>query len=166
MHPVAIHRTFATRAKSAIGEATIGECRLTGEARLLLDGKELPAKSIEYLMTFALQSLQDAYAGAETTDTAKAAWAAKRDKLLSGDIGARGPAASVSIEVRIARDIMRDIFHKKASDAARKAYKAADTDGRNAILDAAIAKNADVVAKLVAEEIKRRTTVGATDVEL
>ena len=166
MHPVAIHRTFATRAKSAIGEASIGECRLTGEARLLLDGKELPAKSIEYLMTFALQSLQDAYAGADTIDAAKSAWAAKRDKLLSGDIGARGPAASVSIEVRIARDIMRDIFAKKASESARKAYKEADADGRNAILDAAIAKNAEVIAKLVTEEIKRRAKVGATDIEL
>ena len=166
MHTVAIHRTFSTRAKSAIGEASIGEVRLTGEARLLLDGKELPAKSVEYLMTFALQSLQDAYAGAETLDAAKAAWAAKRDKLLSGDIGARGPAALVSIEVRIARDIMRDIFHKKASESARKAYKAADADGRNAILDAAIAKNVDVINKLVADEMKRRAKVGATDVEL
>ena len=166
MHTVAIHRTFTTRAKSAIGEASIGEVRLTGEARLLLDGNELPAKSVEYLMTFALQSLQDAYAGAETLDAAKAAWVAKRDKLLSGDIGARGPSASVPIETRIARDIMRDIFHKKASESARKEYKAADADGRNAILDAAIAKNADVIAKLVADEMKRRAKVGATDVDL
>lgn len=166
MHTVAIHRTFATRAKSAVGEATIGECRLTGEAKLLLDGKELPAKSVEYLMTFALQSLQDAYAGAETADAAKSAWVAKRDKLLSGDIGARGPGASVPTETRIARDIMRDIFHKKASESARKEYKEADADGRNAILDAAISKNADAIAKLVAEEMKRRAKVQSTDVEL
>lgn len=163
MHPVAIHRTFISRNQD-IG--FIGEVRLTGEAKLILDGKELPVKSVEYLMTFALQSLQDAYAGVDTLDAAKAAWAAKRDKLLSGEIGARGPAASVPIETRIARDIMRDIFHKKASEAARKEYKAADADDRNAILDAAIAKNADAIAKLVADEMKRRAKVGATDVDL
>lgn len=162
MHPVSILRTFSTRATSEIGEATIGEVRLTGEATLSIDGKPLPAKSVEYLLTFALQSLQDAYAGSKTADDAKSAFAAKRDKLLSGEIGTRGPGANVSLEVRIGREIMRELFMSKASDAQRKEYKAADTDGRAAILDKLIAKNADRIAKLVADRIKQRKV----DIEL
>lgn len=166
MTPIAIHRAFATRESSTIGAHTIGEVRLTGEAKLVLDGKELPATSVEYLLTFALQSLQDAYAGSDNVTAAREAWTAKRDKLYEGTIGTRGPGASVPPELRVARDIMRTIFAAKASADAKAAYKAADAEGRAAILDAAIEKNKAAIDKLVAEEMARRAKVGKVDIDL
>lgn len=160
-HTVAIHRVFATRESSNIGAHTIGECRLTGEAKLSLDGKALPATSIEYLMTFALQSLQDAYAGSDSAEAARTAWSTKRDKLIEGTIGARGPGASVPLETKIAREIMRDLFNAKASAEDRAAYKAADNAERLAMLDDRIDRNRAAIDKLVAAEIKRRAETKA-----
>jgi hypothetical protein len=161
IHPVAILREFTTRNGDAIGKV-----RLTGDAGLAIDGKELPAASVEYLLTFALQSLQDAYAGkADKPDEARAAFEAKLAKIISGEIGTRGPGASVPLETRIARDIMRDIFRVKASAEAKAAYKAADADGRNAIIDELIAKNKAAIDKRVAEELAKRKALTA-EIEL
>ena len=151
-HPVSIVREFRRR-----DEATaIATVRLTGNAELSLDGKPLSGASVEYLMTFALQSLQDAYAGKTSLADAKAAFDAKYARLIDGTIGVRGPSSAVSEETRIGREIVRDRLRAKGGDA-WKAYKdAADADAKAAILDAIIAKNADAIAALVTEERKRR----------
>ena len=167
-HPVSIVREFATRESSVIGAATIATVRLTGDATLALDGKPLSGASIEYLMTFALQSLQDAYAGKTTLADAKAAFDAKYERLIDGTIGVRGPGSAVSEETRIGREIVRDKLRAKGGDA-WKAYKdAADADAKAAILDAIIDKNADAIATLVAEERTRRAAAKAklADTEL
>jgi hypothetical protein len=102
-----------------------------------LDGKELPKSSREYLMIFALQSLQDAYAGAEDLDDAQARFEKKYTRLLNGEIGTREASGGTSDETDAQRHVARRIFFAqfaKGSDE-YKAYKSADTKGRFAILD-------------------------------
>jgi hypothetical protein len=102
-----------------------------------LDGKELPKVSREYLMVFALQSLQDAYAGAEDLDDAQARFEKKYTRLIAGEIGTREASGATSDETDAQRHVARRIFFAqfaKGSDE-YKAYKAADTKGRFAILD-------------------------------
>lgn len=155
-HEVAVVRTFSRRKE---GEDDIGTIRLTGKAELSIDGKELPSTSVEYLMTFALQSLQDAYAGKESHADAKEAFEAKLARVIDGTIGTRGGGTTVSDETKIGREIVRDKLRAKGGEA-WKAYKeAADAEARAAILDAIIAKNADAIAKLVEAERKRRAAL-------
>lgn len=80
-----IKRTFAKRDDYTIGEVTF----ITPDSGFTLNGKELPAESIRHLMTFALQSLQDSYAGAKDEAEAKGNFAKKLDKILNGTIGTR-----------------------------------------------------------------------------
>ena len=65
------------------------ELKVDGKGIWWLDGTELPQASADYLANFALQSLQDAYAGASSLDDATKRWEAKRTALLDGTIGAR-----------------------------------------------------------------------------
>lgn len=102
-----------------------------------LDGKELPKSSREYLMLFSLQSLQDAYAGAEDLDDAQARLEKKYTRLVNGEIGTREASGTTSDETDAQRHVARRIFFaqfEKGSDE-YKAYKSADTKGRFAILD-------------------------------
>ena len=156
-HPVAIIREFARRDDTS----PIGTIRMTGEASLAIDGKPLPATSVEYLMNFALQSLQDSYAGAKSFDDAKAAWEGKLAKVIEGTVGARGPGSAVSDETKIGREIARDRL-RAVGGAKWKAYKDADdATAKAAILDAIIERNAEAFAKLVADEITRRAKTKA-----
>ena len=69
------HRTF--------GE--IGAVDMTAEvAKVTVNGTELPETSVEYLLHFALQSLQDAYAGAKNPTEAAAAFDKKLKALCEG----------------------------------------------------------------------------------
>lgn len=65
-----------------------------------LNGEALPEASVKHLATFALQSLQDAYAGSKSADTAKAAFEKKANKIFGGTIGTRatGPRDPVRTE--------------------------------------------------------------------
>lgn len=138
----------------------IGRVKLDADVKsMALDGKELPAASIEYLLTFALQSLQDAYAGADNADAAKNAFTAKLAKVIDGTIGTRGQ--SVSTEQQIAREIMRELFKAKASADDLAAYKNADAAGRNEIIDDRIEANRETMDKLVKAEMERRKATAA-----
>lgn len=141
-----------------------------------LDGNALPEASIHYLMNFALQSLQDAYAGAVFLDTARARWEAKRVALIDGTVGASG-GGGVSDETTAQRYVMKKAFLSRATDEAKEAFKDLEPAEQNAKLDALFAKNADKLAKAVAERLaamaeerKRRAAekvkIAATDIEL
>lgn len=120
-----------------------------------LDGVTLPESSVTHLLTFALQTLQDAYAGSETADEAKAAWAKKRDKLLDGTIGTRTGGDGATEETRVARSIARELFKAKVggkSGAWAEFTGLSDSD-QLAKLDAIVAKNAALIAPKVAEKI-------------
>ena len=149
MHTFIINRTFAKRGE----ESAIGTVQLKGKAELTLDGVALPAQSIEYLANFALQSLQDAYAGKDG-DAAAAAWADKLAKLKDGTIGMS--TGGVDPWLAIARRVFRPVYIAALEKAGKaKAYKDGDTEARNAMLDAAIEKNRAMVEPLVDEEKAR-----------
>ncbi|HEY9155570.1 MAG TPA: hypothetical protein VIM69_10585 [Opitutaceae bacterium] len=144
-----IERHFAKR-----NEGTISNVKLEVNVQSVhLDGKELPDSSVEYLLTFALQSLQDAYAGAKTLPEAKAMFAKKYDKLIEGKIGVREAGESVSDEIRIGRKLMRAAIRANAEQ--WKKFTALPEDEQTAKLDQMVAKNAEKLAKPIAEEMKR-----------
>lgn len=118
-----------------------------------LDGKILPESSVEYLLMFALQSLQDAYAGAKNLEEAKGMFLAKYDKLIAGTIGIRNSGESVSDEVRIGRKLMR--MQIKANPVAWKNFVELSEEMQIEKLDINLEKNAAAMAPRIAAEIKR-----------
>lgn len=104
-----INRNFAHRAYGDIGKVELA-ATVTGAT---LDGEVLPDESVEYLLRFALQSLQDAYAGAKTQAEAQGAWGKKRDALIAGTIGTRGDGDGASMETVVGRSVMRNAFKLK-----------------------------------------------------
>jgi len=119
-----ITRTFTHRAYGPIATATLAH----GNAGWTLDGKPLPQASVEYLLGFALQSLQDAYAGAKSPEAAKTAYAAKRNRLIEGTVGARREA--LPPHFRYVRQLVRNAL--SAENKAR--YDAAQPKDRNKFL--------------------------------
>ncbi len=124
---------------------------------ITLDGKALPTSSVEYLLNFALQSLQDAYAGAKTLDEAKASWSKKLEAIIGGTLGQRA-SSGVSVETSIARQIMRKLAKDKigAKSPAWATFTGLSDDEQDAKLDVMIEKNEAVIAPMVAAEVKRR----------
>lgn len=114
-----------------------------------LDGVTLPPQSVEYLMNFALQALQDAYAGAASMDEAKGNWAKKRQALLDGTMGQR--STGVDEAVKIGRRLAEAAFVKKYG----KDAWPTDSDEANAKADEILAKNAAAFTPLVMAEIER-----------
>lgn len=148
---ILINRAFDHKAHGRIGIV-----ELTAEVGAVkIGGKELPASSVEYLLTFALQNLQDAYAGAESADDAKARFEKKLDRLVAGTIGTRMTGDSASAEERMRRTVMGELLRK--SDAGKEAWKAHEDD-RDEFLDALFDKQADAkkaeIMALVAERIE------------
>lgn len=118
IHTVA--RVFAKREteksnwSGRIGAVTL-EANITDVS---VDGKSLPAASIEYLLNFSLQSLQDAYAGAESLTEATASWEKKLSALLEGTIGVRGESGMTDeerAELYVAEAIYTTV-HKKGTE--------------------------------------------------
>lgn len=135
-----------------------------------LDGKDLPDNSVVYLLNFAFQSLQDAYAGAESMDEAQANWGKKRNALIEGTIGQRG--AGVDEETRVRRLVAEAAFIKKygAEHADVKALATMTDDDWAAKFDAIFEKNAVALQPRVdarRAELKRmREAKAAEKIEL
>lgn len=143
------HRTFGQ----------IGSVELSANVKdVKVDGTTLPDASVEYLLHFALQSLQDAYAGAKTEDEAKAAWAKKLDALKAGTIGVRGGGEGVTEETKVQRMIVRNMVKAKfgAKSPEWATFTGLSDADQNAKLDEWFAANAEKLAPAVAEEMKRR----------
>lgn len=143
-----VHRTFGN----------IGSVALVAPGgKFTLDGEELPESSVTHLLTFALQTLQDAYAGAESADDAKADWETKRKRLIDGTIGTRG-GGGVDEETRVARIVVRRAvkakFGAKSPEWAR--FTGLSDDEQNAKLDEWRTANADAFAPAIADEMARR----------
>lgn len=115
-----------------LGRIGLAKLEITGKGKLALDGQELPEKSVEHFLNFALQSLQDAYAGADTLDAAKKAWQAKYDKIVAGTIGVRQGGGGEAIIMRFVRKVLRDHM----TDASKAEYKALDATDRDDWLNA------------------------------
>jgi hypothetical protein len=136
------HKTFGR-----IGTVTLS----AGVNDMSLNGTVLPASSIEYLLTFALQNLQDAYAGAESAVEAVARWEKKLDRLLAGTIGTREAGDGASATVRMIRTVLRELVRKSDKWAA---FKELGESEQNEKLDALYAKQSDASA-IDAEVAKR-----------
>lgn len=101
-----IARTFDHKTFGRIGLVEMeADCKA-----ITIGGKELPSASVEYLLTFALQNLQDAYAGAESADEAKARWQKKLDRLIDGSIGTRSVGDGASALQRMIRTVVGDML--------------------------------------------------------
>lgn len=105
-----IERGYKHRDHGEIGTAML---QVTGVDTVTLNGTKLPDDSVEYLLHFALQSLQDAYAGAKTADEAKAAWEKKLKAVQEGMVGVRVGGGGISEETRVARSIVRSAVKAK-----------------------------------------------------
>lgn len=149
-----VSRTFTHRTFGAIGavdmEVPVGTFRI--------NGKELPDSSVTHLMTFALQTLQDAYAGAKSTDEALGAFNGKLDKLLNGTIGTRGSGDGADERTRVARSVTMSAAKAKfgAKSPEWATFTGLDTDAQNAKLDGWYEANAEAFAPAVDEEMARR----------
>ena len=147
-------RTYDHKAHGRIGVATL-QVQSPDEVKFILNGTELPAQSVDHLLTFALQSLQDAYAGAESASDAVEKFTAKLERILAGTLGTRG-GNGVSEETRLIRMVLRPLV-KEALGAA--AWKELGDDERNAQIDAVFESMGDedraTVAAAVETERKR-----------
>lgn len=143
------HRTFG-----AVGSVTFE----TPKGKYVLNGTELPEASVAHLMTFALQTLQDAYAGAKDSDEAQGAFGTKLDKLLTGTIGTRTGGGGVSEETAVTRSIVRSAVKAKlgSKSEAWATFTGLDDDAQNEKLDAWAAQYAETFAPAIADELAAR----------
>jgi hypothetical protein len=168
-----ITRNFAHRTFGAIGSVVLEHnCDV-----MKIDGKVIPGESIEYLLNFALQSLQDAYAGAKTQDEATAMFAKKRDAVVGGTIGARSAGGNaVSEATKVARSIVRALLKAKwgAKSTEWAEFTGLSDADADAKLDDVFAKNADKlkakvdarVAELAAEREAKRNLASGVSLDL
>lgn len=153
-------RTFTHRTYGNIGTVTFDVPKGTFK----LNGETLPDASVAHLMTFALQTLQDAYAGSKSTDEALGAFNGKLDKLLNGTIGTRGTGDGADERTRVARSVVH--LAAKAKFGAKSPEWATFTgladDARNAKLDAWYDANRAAFDPSIDEEMARRAAKRAS----
>lgn len=145
-------REFVKRAtdKSA-WDGTVGKVEFAApDGDWTLDGVKLGADSVAYLMTFALQAFQDAYAGAASLAEAQGNFAKKLTAVKEGTMGQRtgGGASEATL---VARSIVKGLLKAKyGKDSAE--FKALD----DAKLDEVFAKNEAKLRPQVDAELERR----------
>lgn len=98
-----INRNYSHKTHGNIGAATL----VVPDGKWTLNGTVLPESSVEHLVRFALQTLQDAYAGADNSAEAVAFFNAKLDKILKGTIGTRGGGDGADPRTSIERSYVR-----------------------------------------------------------
>lgn len=127
-------RDYSSKTFGAIGQSG-WRVDSSGNAEMLQGGawKPVPASTRDALAMFALQTLQDAYAGAKTVSEALAAFNKKLDGYVAGTVGTRATSwESVAREFIVAALTARDTT-----------FKGLKGDARTAAIDAALAKNID-----------------------
>ena len=145
------NRTFTHRTFGKIGDVAF----TVPKGRYAINGNELPESSVSHLMVFALQTLQDAYAGAKSTDEALGAFNGKLDKLLNGTIGTRGSGDGADERTRVARQIVRGLVKAKYGSKSTEwaTFTGLDDAAQNAKLDAMFAANEAALSGAVDEKI-------------
>lgn len=141
------NRSYTHKTYGKIGDVTFS----VPKGKFAINGTELPDQSVAHLMTFALQTLQDAYAGAKSTDEALGAFNGKLDKLLNGTIGTRGSGDGADERTRVARQIVRGLVKAKygAKSSEWKTFIGLADADQNAKLDAIYNANTEKSEKLV-----------------
>jgi len=155
-----IIRSFDHRGgKNRPGFGHIGEVTFTvPKGKYVLNGTELPDASVTHLMTFALQTLQDAYAGSENLAEAKGAFDGKLDKLLKGTIGTRTAGDGADERTRVARSLVQAAYKTKvgAKSPDYVAFTGLSDADQNAKLDAWYAANREAFDPAIDDEMARR----------
>jgi hypothetical protein len=129
-----IKRNYTHRTFGAIGSVDF----TVPKGKFVLNGTELPEASVAHLMTFALQTLQDAYAGAKNADEAVGAFNTKLDKLIGGTIGTRGSGDGADERTRVQRSVTQAAAKAKfgAKSPEWATFTGLSDDDKNAKLDA------------------------------
>lgn len=157
-------RTFNHKTFGKVGEVTFTAPR----GKYVLNGHELPEASVDHLLYFALQTLQDAYAGSKSTDEALGAFNGKLDKLLNGTIGTRSAGDGADERTRVARSIVRSAvkakFGGKSPEWAK--FTGLSDDEQNAKLDAWYAANESAFKSAVDEKLAELAAARAKRGEL
>lgn len=126
-------RSYAHKVYGQIGAVTM----TSPAGDWTLNGAPLPERSVDHLLTFALQTLQDAYAGADSTDAAKTKFGDKLAKLIAGTLGTRSASGDApDAETRHMRMIMRPLV---AANFGKLAWKAMEEDEKVEYIDEAYA---------------------------
>ena len=148
------NRSYTHRTYGNIGAVTFE----VPKGKYRINGNDLPEASVAHLMTFALQTLQDAYAGAKSTDEALGAFNGKLDKLLNGTIGTRGSGDGADERTRVARSVVMAAAKAKfgAKSPEWTAFTGLETDERNAKLDGWYDANKAAFDPAIDEEMARR----------
>lgn len=152
-----VTRTFTHRTYGNIGSVEL----VAPKGKWTLDGKELPEQSVDHLLHFALQTLQDAYAGSKTADEAKGAFDGKYDKLVNGTIGTRGGGEGATLETIVARSIMKVAAMAGLSEADRKTFDEMDASAQNAKLDEWLVDNQPALQSAIDDEVAERKAKAA-----
>lgn len=162
-----ITRTYEHRTFGRIGEAVL-EMKDGG---LVLDGVPLEPEAAEHLLTFALQTLQDAYAGAKSADEARALWEKKRDRILSNSIGTRGPGSGRGeldqMAIKIARPLV--VAKLKAAEKYADDYQPLSPKERDDFVAGVLDKNpgwAETIREQAKKAIAAAKAKPADDLEI
>ena len=149
-----ITRTYTHRTFGNIGAVTFE----TPKGKYRLNGHDLPDASVTHLLTFALQTLQDAYAGAKSTDEALGAFNGKLDKLLNGTIGSRGTGDGADERTRVARSVVQAAAKAKFGSKSPEwaTFTGLSDDERAAKLDGWYEANREAFDPAIDEEMARR----------
>jgi hypothetical protein len=142
-------REYAHKEHGSIGRIVLE----TDASVIKLNGKPIPEGSMEYLLTFALQAFQDAYAGAKNKDEAQSGFDKRFQRVLEGKIGVR-EGGGVTEEVRIARRVMRLVYKTKLDKDAWQVFVDLPEGEQNAKLDDLLVKNEAKMKPLVAEALE------------
>lgn len=158
-----------TRAYAHKTHGTIGDVEFTyPNGSFKLNGEELPESSVTHLMTFALQSLQDAYAGAKNNDEAVGAFNTKLDRLLKGEIGVRGTGVDSFTKMcqSVAREILR--ANMKAQGVPYKTFTEKSAEDQADIVDKIVNKHRKVIEdrakQRIAEQEARNKELAGIDI--
>lgn len=164
-----IVRDFTHRTYGAIGSVELvapdGEWVLTPKGQ---DAKTLPATSVAHLVNFALQTLQDSYAGSKTADEAQGSFGKKLDALIAGTLGQRTGGGVGLVQVKARQ------FARQAAKLAWSADKykerlgvGLDASAINAVLDGIVEKNPKLIemakAKIAEEAAAREAAAKFAD---
>lgn len=167
-----INRSFSHRTFGAIGSVVLDETK----GKWTLDGKPLPEASVAHLMTFALQTLQDAYAGAKSAEEAKSAFETKLGKLVDGTIGTRSGGGGVDERTAVMRSVVKAAMKAKfgakspewaeftgRSDEDQNAKFAEVYEANKAVFDPAIE---DEMARRAARRAAKSDLAGSVEITL
>lgn len=149
-----VTRSYNHKAHGSIGSVTFD----VPDGEFKLNGTVLPESSVSHLVNFALQSLQDAYAGAKNSADAVAAFETKLGKLIAGTLGTRGGGEGASEETRVARSIMRSAMKEALGKDSPdwKGFEGLSDADQLAKLDANFEANAKALQPLVDAELASR----------